>query len=107
MLLFGAQYAFTDPATGLVARGTERVILLANGDELRARAVIIAAGVSYRRLGIPSLDGLIGAGVFYGTAGSEAPAVAGESVYVIGGANSAGQAALNLAQYATRDTLLV
>jgi thioredoxin reductase (NADPH) len=74
---------------------------------LRARAVIIAAGVSYRRLGIPSLDGLIGAGVFYGTAGSEAPAVAGENVYVIGGANSAGQAALDLAKYAARVTLLV
>jgi thioredoxin reductase (NADPH) len=56
---------------------------------VRARAVVIAAGVSYRRLGIPSLDRLIGAGVFYGTAGSEARAVAGHNVYVIGGANSA------------------
>jgi Pyridine nucleotide-disulphide oxidoreductase len=72
MLLFGAQFAFTEPATGLSTRGEERVILLANADELRARAVVIAAGVSYRRLGIPSLDRLIGAGVFYGTAGSEA-----------------------------------
>jgi thioredoxin reductase (NADPH) len=107
MLLFGAQYAFTDPATGLVARGEERVILLANGDELRARTVVIAAGVSYRRLGIPSLDRLIGAGVFYGTAGSEARAVAGENVYVVGGANSAGQAALNLAKHAARVTLLI
>ena len=52
MLLFGAQFAFTDPATGLVARDKERVILLANGDEVRARTVVIAAGVSYRRLGI-------------------------------------------------------
>ena len=107
MLLLGAQYAFTDPATELVARGNERVIVLANGDELRARAVVIAAGVSYRRLGIPSLDRLIGAGVFYGTAGSEARAVAGENVYVIGGANSAGQAALNLAKHAARVTLLI
>jgi thioredoxin reductase (NADPH) len=107
MLLFGAQYAFTDPATGLVARGNERILLLANGDELRARTVVIAAGVSYRRLGIPSLDRLIGAGVFYGTAGSEARAMAGENVYVIGGANSAGQAALNLAKYAARVTLLI
>jgi thioredoxin reductase (NADPH) len=107
MLLFGAQFAFTEPATGLSVRDHERVIVLANGDELRARAVIIAAGVSYRRLGIPSLDRLIGAGVFYGTAGSEAPAVDGENVYVIGGANSAGQAALNLAKYAARVTLLV
>jgi len=107
MLLFGAQFAFTEPATGLLARGQDRVIVLANGDELRARAVVIAAGVSYRRLGISSLDGFIGAGVFYGTAGAEAPAMVGEDVYVIGGANSAGQAALNLAKYAARVTLLV
>jgi thioredoxin reductase (NADPH) len=107
MLLFGAQFGFTDPATGLSARDHERVIVLANGDELRARVIIIAAGVSYRRLGIPSLDRLIGAGVFYGTAGSEAPAMGGENVYVIGGANSAGQAAVNLAKYASRVTLLV
>jgi thioredoxin reductase (NADPH) len=107
MLLLGAQFAFTEPATRLSARGGERVILLANGDEVRARAVVIAAGVSYRRLGIPSLDRLIGAGLFYGTAGSEARGLAGESVYVIGGANSAGQAALNLAKYAARVTLLV
>ena len=107
MLLFGAQFAFTEPATGLVVRGKERVILLANGDEVRAQTVVIAAGVSYRRLGIRSLDRLIGAGVFYGTAGSEARAVAGENVYVVGGANSAGQAALNLAKYAARVTLLI
>jgi len=107
MLVFGAQFAFTEPATGLIARDKERVILLENGDEVRARTVVIAAGVSYRRLGIPSLDRLIGAGVFYGTAGSEARAVAGENAYVIGGANSAGQAALNLAKYAARVTLLI
>jgi thioredoxin reductase (NADPH) len=107
MLLFGAQFAFTEPAMGLSARDYERVIVLANGDELRARVIIIAAGVSYRRLGIPSLDRLIGAGVFYGTAGSEARAMVGENVYVIGGANSAGQAAVNLAKYAARVTLLV
>jgi thioredoxin reductase (NADPH) len=107
MLLFGAQFAFTEPATGLSPRGQERVIVLANGDELRARAVIIATGVSYRRLGISSLDHLIGAGVFYGTAGAEAPVMAGEEVYVVGGANSAGQAAVNLAKYAARVTLLI
>jgi thioredoxin reductase (NADPH) len=72
-----------------------------------ARAVILATGVTYRRLGIPDLDRLIGAGVFYGAAGVMAPAVAGEDVYVVGGANSAGQAALHLARYAARVTLLV
>jgi thioredoxin reductase (NADPH) len=63
-----------------VVRGEERVILVANGDEVRARTVVIAAGVSYRRLGIPSLEQLIGLGVFYGTAASEARAVVGENV---------------------------
>jgi thioredoxin reductase (NADPH) len=69
--------------------------------------VVIAAGVAYRRLGIPALDRLIGAGVFYGAASVEAPAMAGEHVYVVGGANSAGQAALHLARFAARVTLLV
>jgi thioredoxin reductase (NADPH) len=54
--------------------------VLADGGELRARTVIIATGVAYRRLGMPALDGLIGAGVFYGAAGVEAPAMAGEDV---------------------------
>ncbi|HZG68165.1 MAG TPA: NAD(P)/FAD-dependent oxidoreductase [Herpetosiphonaceae bacterium] len=68
---------------------------------------MIAAGVDYRRLGIPALERLVGAGVFYGAATVEAPAMAGEEVYVIGGANSAGQAAQHLARYASRVTLLV
>jgi thioredoxin reductase (NADPH) len=63
--------------------------------------------VDYRRLGIPALERLIGVGVFYGAAGVAAPALAGEEVYVVGGANSAGQAALHLARFAARVTLLV
>jgi thioredoxin reductase (NADPH) len=63
--------------------------------------------VAYRRLGIPALERLVGAGVFYGAAGVEAPALAGEEVYVVGGANSAGQAALHLARFANRVTVLV
>jgi thioredoxin reductase (NADPH) len=69
--------------------------------------VIVAAGVTYRQLGIPALDRLLGMGVFHDAAGAEAPALAGEQVYVVGGANSAGQAALHLARYAARVTLLV
>jgi thioredoxin reductase (NADPH) len=64
-------------------------------------------GASYRRLGIPALEALHGAGVFYGATASEAPLVAGEDVYVVGGANSAGQASLHLARYARRVTLLM
>ncbi len=63
--------------------------------------------MAYRRHGIPALDRLVGAGVFYGAAGVEAPAMAGQEVYVVGGANSAGQAALHLAKFAARVTLLV
>jgi thioredoxin reductase (NADPH) len=106
-VLFGAQFVFTRAATRLTARGSDLVIGLDDGSHVAARAVIIAAGVTYRRLDIPALDRLVGAGVFYGAAGIEAPAMAGEEVYVVGGANSAGQAALHLAKFAARVTLLV
>jgi thioredoxin reductase (NADPH) len=106
-LLFGAQFVFMQRATGLSVRGDERVVVLSDGSEVRARAVMLAGGVDYRRLGIPALERLIGAGVFYGAAGVEAPVMAGEEVYVVGGANSAGQAAQHLARYAARVTLLV
>jgi thioredoxin reductase (NADPH) len=106
-VLFGAEFVFTHPATGLSCHGIDRVITLADGSRTTARAVLIAAGVAYRRLQIPALDRLIGVGVFYGAAGVEAPAMAGEEVFVVGGANSAGQAALHLARYAARVHLLV
>ena len=106
-LLFGAEFAFTPPAAKLSEHDGERAITLADGTEVVARAVIIAAGVAYRRIGISALDELIGAGVFYGAPGVEAPAMSGEEVYVIGGANSAGQAALHLARFAAHVTLLV
>jgi thioredoxin reductase (NADPH) len=106
-VLFGAEFTFTRPATGLEMRGREHVIALSDGSEISARAVILATGVDYRRIGNPSLERLVGAGVFYGAAGSEAPAMGGEEVCVVGGANSAGQAALHLARFASRVTLLV
>jgi thioredoxin reductase (NADPH) len=108
-VLFGAEFVFTRPAIGLAlaTRSGEHIIALSDGSEVRARAVIIAAGVDYRRMGVPSLEHLVGAGVFYGAAGVEAPAVAGKEVCVVGGANSAGQAALYLAKFASRVTLLV
>ena len=106
-VLFGAQFVFMLEVMGLSPRGDDRVIALGDGSQAAARAVIIAAGVAYRRLGIPALDRLIGAGVFYGAAGVEAPAMAGEHVYVVGGANAAGQAALHLAKFAAAVTLLV
>lgn len=104
---FGAEYVYGHPAAGLRAQGRERVVTIAGGDEVRSRAVIIATGVSYRRLGIPSLDALTGVGVFYGAATSEAKAMKDREVFVVGGANSAGQAAVHLARYAARVTMLV
>ena len=80
---------------------------LSDGTELASRAVIVATGASYRRLGVPSLEALSGAGVFYGAVASEAQALEGEEVYVVGGGNSAGQAAVYLSRYAARVTLLV
>jgi thioredoxin reductase (NADPH) len=74
---------------------------------LTARTVVIATGVAYRRLGIPALEELQGRGVFYGAAASEAPAMRGRKVFVVGGANSAGQAALHLAKWADQVTILV
>src|SRR5215471_17147696 len=104
---FGADYVYGNPATGLRVQGAERVVTVAGGSEVRSRAVVIATGVSYRRLGIPSLDALTGAGVFYGAATSEAKAMKDRDVFVVGGANSAGQAAVHLAKYAARVTVLV
>jgi thioredoxin reductase (NADPH) len=104
---FGAEYIYGSPATGLRTRGAERVVTLAGGREVRSQAVVIATGVSYRRLGISSLDSLTGAGVFYGAATSEARAVTDQDVFVVGGANSAGQAAVHLARYAAKVTMLV
>jgi thioredoxin reductase (NADPH) len=106
-LLFGARFLLMERATGLTSRGAERAIALVGGGEVIGRAVIVAAGVTYRRLGIPALERLVGLGVFYGGAVAEAPALAGEEVYVVGGANSAGQAALHLARFVARVTLLV
>jgi thioredoxin reductase (NADPH) len=79
----------------------------ADGSEVAARAVIIATGVTWRRLGVPALEALVGAGVFYGAAGAEALAMAGRDVFVVGAGNSAGQAAIHLAKYASSVTMVV
>ena len=105
-MMFGADIVF-GRAAGIRADGAERVVTLADGAEVTARAVIIATGVTYRRLDGPGVDALTGLGVFYGAAASEAAALSGQQVYVVGAANSAGQAALHLAGYAERVTLLV
>jgi thioredoxin reductase (NADPH) len=104
--LFGANIVLAR-ATELTARGPERIVRTADGSEVSARAVIIATGVTWRRLGVPALEARVGAGVFYGAAGAEARAMAGRHVVVVGAGNSAGQAALHLARYAASVTLAV
>ena len=104
---FGAELLTAREVARLEARGGARVIVFADGAELAAHTVILATGVSYRRLGSPGLDDLVGRGVFYGAATTEAPNCAGEEVYVVGGANSAGQAAVHFARHAKRVHLLV
>jgi thioredoxin reductase (NADPH) len=95
----GAEFLLTTDVVALNAVRSERVVTLAEGTEVRARTVVIATGVSYNRLH--------GKGVFYGAATSEAPAHAGRDVFVVGGGNSAGQAAAHLARYAASVTVLV
>ena len=104
---FGAKFVLGVEATALRADGEDRVITLDDGSELRAGSVVVATGVAYRRMGIDRLEALIGKGVFYGSGTSEARAVEGQRVYVVGGANSAGSAALHLARHADHVTLLV
>ena len=105
--LFGANLVFTQEAVTLRGSATGPVVGLGDGREVRGRAVVLALGVSWRRLGIPRLEALVGAGVFYGAAGSEARAMQGKDVCIVGGGNSAGQAAAHLAKHARSVTLLV
>jgi thioredoxin reductase (NADPH) len=105
--VFGATFLLTREVTGLRSRGGMHVVSLDDGTEVEAASVVLAMGVSYRRLGIPGLEELEGSGVFYGSSPSEARQFTGESVYVVGGANSAGQAAVHLARYAGKVTLVV
>jgi thioredoxin reductase (NADPH) len=104
---FGAEVLTTRDVTGLEVRGSARRVAFADGTFIDAHTVILATGVSYRKLDVPGLDELAGRGVYYGSALTAATACAGQDVYVVGGANSAGQAALYLSRYARSVTLLV
>jgi thioredoxin reductase (NADPH) len=106
-ITFGAKFVQGRTATGLRSEGDDTVVSIDDGSELRAGAVILATGVSYRRVGIERLEALVGRGVYYGSGTSEAPAVEGQQVYVVGGANSAGSAAMHLGRHADRVTILV
>ena len=105
-VMFGAHIVF-GRAAGIRTEEGEHVVTLDDGTDVVAHAVIIATGVTYRRLDAAGVDSLTGLGVFYGAAASEAAAMSGQQVYVAGGANSAAQAALHLAGHAAQVTLLV
>jgi thioredoxin reductase (NADPH) len=104
--VFGTDFAFMRSVTALAAEGRDRVLTLCDGSEVRASAVLLATGVAYRRLGDAPLEALVGRGVYYGTARSEAPMLRGRHAVVVGGGNAAGQAALHLARHAERVTLV-
>lgn len=105
--LFGAEFAVFREVTDLRDDHDLRVLTLASGEEVVARSVILAMGGAYRRLGIPELERLVGAGVFYGGTVTEAQAMRDQEVFICGAGNSAGQAAIHLAKYADRVTMLV
>jgi thioredoxin reductase (NADPH) len=104
---FGAEMLSARDVTALEIQGSARVVRFGDGTSIAAHSVILATGVSYRNLGAPGIADLVGRGVFYGSANTEAPECAGSDVYVVGGANSAGQAAVFFSRHARSVTLLV
>jgi thioredoxin reductase (NADPH) len=104
---FGAEVLSARDVVALEARGSARVVRFGDGSEIAAHSVVLATGVSYRSLNAPGVAELTGRGVYYGSAATEAPACAGTDVYIVGGANSAGQAAVFFSRHAKSVTLLV
>ncbi|MGA8432081.1 MAG: FAD-dependent oxidoreductase [Candidatus Sulfotelmatobacter sp.] len=104
---FGVEILSPQEAVGVRTEGSYRIIKMADGNELSCHALMIASGVQWRRLEAPGIDRLQGAGVYYGGGATEALSCQGEFVYVVGGANSAGQAAMNFAKYAERVVMVV
>lgn len=104
---FGVEILSPQEASGVRTEGPYRIVKLADGSEISCHALMIATGVQWRRLEAPGVDRLQGAGIYYGGGSTEAMSCQGEIVYVVGGANSAGQAAMNFAKFADRVVMLV
>jgi thioredoxin reductase (NADPH) len=104
---FGAEILTARDVVGLDVRASSRAVRFDDGGEVVAHAVLLATGISYRKLDVPGSAELTGRGIFYGSTATEAPACAGDEVFIVGGANSAGQAAVFLARHARRVTMLV
>jgi len=103
----GAEILAPQEVTGLCVQDGYKVLTLTDGSEVKTRAVILTTGVSYRTLEVPGMDRLSGAGVYYGAARTEARSCQEQDVYIVGGGNSAGQAAMYLATYARRVFILI
>ncbi|MEU4569069.1 FAD-dependent oxidoreductase [Micromonospora sp. NPDC023956] len=106
-LKFGVELLTTREVTGLTDAGSARLLTFGDGSTIAAHAVVLATGVSYRVLDAPGLAELTGRGVFYGSTATEAPSCVDQEVYIVGGANSAGQAAVHFSRYASRVHLLI
>ncbi|MFB9237896.1 FAD-dependent oxidoreductase [Plantactinospora siamensis] len=106
-LKFGAEMLSTRKVVGLRMAGATRLVEFDDGSSVAAHAVVLATGVAYRMLDAPGLAELTGRGVFYGSASTEAPGCVDQDVYIVGGANSAGQAAIYFSRYAKRVHLLI
>lgn len=104
---FGVEILSPQEAVSVRTEGSYRIVKLADGGEISCHALLVATGVQWRRLEAPGVDKLQGAGIYYGGGATEALSCEGEIIYVIGGANSAGQAAMHFAKYAERVVLLV
>src|SRR5262249_14560468 len=104
---FGVEILSPLEAVNVRTEGSYRFVKLADGNEVSCHALMIATGVQWRRLEAPGVDRLQGAGIYYGGGATEAPSCKGETVYVVGGANSAGQAAINFAKHAERVVIVV
>ena len=104
---FGAEMVLARDVSGFEVRGPVRAVCFADGSAVEARAVLVATGVSYQMMGAPGLAERTGRGVYYGATASDARGVEGDDVYVVGAANSAGQAVLNMARHARRVTMVV
>lgn len=104
---FGVEILAPQEAISTVLQNSARILKLADNSEINCRALVIATGVSYRKLDVPGIENLTGSGVYYGAAMTEAINAQDEDVYIIGGANSAGQAAIHFSKYARRVVMLV
>jgi len=104
---FGVEILSPQQVTGLSVEGSSKIVKLATGSDIGCKALLIATGVAYRKLDVPGVERLQGCGVYYGSAMTEAKECQGEDVYIVGGANSAGQAAMYFSKFARQVVMLV